>query len=196
MDILGQLSPRALNAPESGIVELVTYARDRDGLIPLWVGEGDLPTPQFISDAAMAALKAGETFYTWQRGIPELRQALSRYYARHFGHALSPEHFYVVGSGMQAIQLALQALTGPGDDIVYLTPGLDLPFWEGLVTGLAPNYMADGFVTVPEKPGLGIDLNLEAIEANLRTPGTMFLPTDEWNTPKLAFWRPDDRWPE
>ncbi|MCV3737216.1 pyridoxal phosphate-dependent aminotransferase [Rhizobium sp. TRM96647] len=122
MDILGQLSPRALNAPESGIVELVNYARHRDGLIPLWVGEGDLPTPQLISDAAMAALKAGETFYTWQRGIPELRQALSRYYARHFGHVLSPEHFYVVGSGMQAIQLALQALTGPGDDIVYLTP--------------------------------------------------------------------------
>ena len=122
MDILGQLSPRALNAPESGIVELVNYARGRDGLIPLWVGEGDLPTPQFISDAAMAALKAGETFYTWQRGIPDLRQALSRYYERHFGHTLSPEHFYVVGSGMQAIQLALQALASPGDDIVSLTP--------------------------------------------------------------------------
>jgi L-alanine-DL-glutamate epimerase-like enolase superfamily enzyme len=74
--------------------------------------------------------------------------------------------------------------------------GLDLPFWESLVTGLPENYMADGYVTVPEKPGLGIDLNLEAIEANLRTPGTMFLPTDEWNTPKLGFWRPDDRWPE
>lgn len=74
--------------------------------------------------------------------------------------------------------------------------GLDLPFWESLVTGLAPDYMADGYVTVPDKPGLGVDLNLEAIEANLRTPGTMFLPTDEWNTPKLGFWRPDDRWPE
>jgi L-alanine-DL-glutamate epimerase-like enolase superfamily enzyme len=74
--------------------------------------------------------------------------------------------------------------------------GLDLPFWEGLVTGLPENYMADGYVQVPDKPGLGIDLNLEAIEENLRTPGTMFLSTDEWNTPKLGFWRPDDRWPE
>ena len=55
MDILGNLSPRALNAPESGIVELVNYARGREGLIPLWVGEGDLPTPGFISGAAMAA---------------------------------------------------------------------------------------------------------------------------------------------
>jgi L-alanine-DL-glutamate epimerase-like enolase superfamily enzyme len=74
--------------------------------------------------------------------------------------------------------------------------GLDLPFWESLVTGLDKDYMADGYVTVPNKPGLGVDLNLEAIEENLRTPGTMFLPTDEWNTPKLGFWRPDDRWPE
>lgn len=74
--------------------------------------------------------------------------------------------------------------------------GLDLPFWESLVTGLDPAYMQDGYVTVPDAPGLGIDLNLEAIEANLRTPNTMFLSTDEWNTPKLGFWRPDDRWPE
>src|SRR5690606_18581293 len=85
MTILQTLSPRSLAAPESGIVELVNYARGREGLIPLWVGEGDLPTPDFISEAAIRALSAGETFYTWQRGIPELRQALSRYYARHFG---------------------------------------------------------------------------------------------------------------
>jgi L-alanine-DL-glutamate epimerase-like enolase superfamily enzyme len=74
--------------------------------------------------------------------------------------------------------------------------GLDLPFWESLVTGLPADYMAGGYVQVPEKPGLGLDLNLEAIEANLRTPGTAFLPTDDWNTPKLGFWRPDNRWAE
>jgi L-alanine-DL-glutamate epimerase-like enolase superfamily enzyme len=74
--------------------------------------------------------------------------------------------------------------------------GLDLPFWEGLVTGLPADYMADGYVAVPEKPGLGVDLNYEGIETNLRTPGTMFLATDDWNTPKLGFWRPDDRWAE
>jgi L-alanine-DL-glutamate epimerase-like enolase superfamily enzyme len=74
--------------------------------------------------------------------------------------------------------------------------GLDLPFWKDLVTGLDADYMADGYVKVPEKPGLGVDLNPEAIEANLRTPDTLFLPTEEWNTPKLGFWRPDDRWKE
>ncbi|MEQ7126036.1 mandelate racemase/muconate lactonizing enzyme family protein [Actinopolymorpha sp. B11F2] len=74
--------------------------------------------------------------------------------------------------------------------------GLDLPFWESLVTGLPADYLTDGYVTVPDVPGLGVDLNYAAIEENLRTPDTMFLPTEEWNTPKLGFWRPDDRWRE
>ncbi|QRM43141.1 pyridoxal phosphate-dependent aminotransferase [Rhizobium sp. BG4] len=131
MSIVNSLSPRAITAPESGIVEVVNYARGREGLLPLWVGEGDLPTPDFISKAAMDALAAGETFYTWQRGIPELRQALSDYYARHFGVTLSPEHFYVTGSGMQAIQIAVQAMTSPGDEIVYLTPA-----WPNIAAAL------------------------------------------------------------
>lgn len=122
MTILSSLSPRSLAAPESGIVEIVNYARGRDGLIPLWVGEGDLPTPDFISNAAQASLKAGETFYTWQRGVPPLREALSRYYQRHFQKTLPPENFYVTGSGMQAIKLTIEAVTSPGDEIVYLSP--------------------------------------------------------------------------
>ncbi|ARM10898.1 MULTISPECIES: pyridoxal phosphate-dependent aminotransferase [Rhizobium] len=131
MSIVNSLSPRAVAAPESGIVEVVNYARGREGLLPLWVGEGDLPTPDFISRAAMQALAAGETFYTWQRGIPELRRALSDYYFRHFSVRLPAEHFYVTGSGMQAIQISVQALTSPGDEFVYLTPA-----WPNIAAAL------------------------------------------------------------
>ncbi|MBB2793849.1 UNVERIFIED_ORG: aspartate/methionine/tyrosine aminotransferase [Rhizobium esperanzae] len=131
MSIVNSLSPRAMAAPESGIVEVVNYARGREGLLPLWVGEGDLPTPDFISRAAMEALAAGETFYTWQRGIPELRRALSDYYFRHFSVRLPVEHFYVTGSGMQAIQISVQALTSPGDEFVYLTPA-----WPNIAAAL------------------------------------------------------------
>jgi aspartate/methionine/tyrosine aminotransferase len=131
MSILNSLSARSLAAPESGIVEVVNYARGRDNLLPLWVGEGDLPSPDFINKAAIDGLNNGETFYTWQRGIPELRQALSGYYERHFAASLSPEHFYVTGSGMQAIALAVQALTSPGDEMVYLTPT-----WPNIVAAI------------------------------------------------------------
>ena len=70
---------------------------------------------------------------------------------------------------------------------------LDLPFWRDLVTGLAEPLIEKGYVCVPEKPGLGVDLNEEGIAANLRSPG-LFEPTDGWNTPKLGFWQPDRHW--
>ena len=122
MSLIDHLRAQARNAPESGIVELMNHARGRAGLIPLWVGEGDLPTPSFIAEATAASLAAGETFYTWQRGIPELREALARYYGRHFGGAYRAEEFIACSSGMHAIQLALDAVAGPGDEVVYLSP--------------------------------------------------------------------------
>ncbi len=69
MPLIETLSPRSTSAPESGIVEVFKYGMGREGLIPLWAGEGDSPTPDFISRAAADALIAGETFYTYQRGI-------------------------------------------------------------------------------------------------------------------------------
>lgn len=122
MKLIETLRAEALAAPESGIVELASHGRGREGLIPLWVGEGDRPTPTFITEAATAALAGGETFYTWQRGLPELRQALSRYYHRHFDKDFGEEEFLVTGSGMHAIQLALAATTGKGTEVLYLSP--------------------------------------------------------------------------
>ena len=122
MNLVDSLSPQSRLAPESGIVEIFNYARNREGLIPLWVGEGDSPTPQFIRDAAIASLNAGNTFYTYQRGIPDLRRALSDYYARHLGKRMPAEHFYVTGSGMHAIKLSIEAIAQPGDEVVYLSP--------------------------------------------------------------------------
>jgi aspartate aminotransferase len=116
------ISARAAAAPRSGIGEIVAYARGRENLMPLWIGEGDLPTPDFITKAAGEALAAGETFYTWTQGIPELRQAIVRYYNRHYGNSLSTDNIYVTGSGMQSIVLAIQAATSAGDEIVHLSP--------------------------------------------------------------------------
>ncbi|RWK04897.1 pyridoxal phosphate-dependent aminotransferase [Mesorhizobium sp.] len=122
MTLIQTLRAEARAAPESGIVAVVNHGRLREGLIPLWAGEGDLPTPAFISDAAARGLAAGETFYTWQKGIPELRQALARYYARHFGKGFAEEEFIVTASGMHAIQLAIDAIAGSGDEVIYLSP--------------------------------------------------------------------------
>ena len=120
--LIERLSPEARTAPESGIVEVFNAGRDRKDLIPLWAGEGDLPTPEFIRAAAKASLDRGETFYTYQRGIPQLREALAAYHQDLYGKPFSPERFYVTGSGMQSIQLAVQAVAGAGREVIVPTP--------------------------------------------------------------------------
>jgi L-alanine-DL-glutamate epimerase-like enolase superfamily enzyme len=71
---------------------------------------------------------------------------------------------------------------------------LDLPFWSSLVTGLDEPLIEQGYIKVPDKPGLGVDLNYDGIKENLRPSSTLFGPTDEWNTPKVGGWVPDYRW--
>lgn len=120
--LLDGLRPEALGAPESGIVEVMNYGRTRPGMIPLWAGEGDVPTPAFITEAATRSLAAGETFYTWQRGIPELREALARYHTNLFGKPFSADRFFVAQSGMHAIQTAVRLIAGVGDEVIVPTP--------------------------------------------------------------------------
>jgi aspartate/methionine/tyrosine aminotransferase len=122
LSLVDALRGEARAAPDSGIVEVMNYGRAREGVIPLWAGEGDMPTPAFIAEAATRSLAAGETFYTWQRGIPELRAALARYHARVYGREFSPDEFFVTGSGMQAIQIALAMTAGVGDEVLIPTP--------------------------------------------------------------------------
>ena len=120
--LIADLRPEARNAPESGIVEVVNHGRLKPGLIPLWVGEGDLPTPDFIVRAANKSLADGETFYTWQRGIPELREALARYHSALYGRPFNMDRFYVTGSGMQSVQIAVRLIAGVGDELIIPTP--------------------------------------------------------------------------
>ena len=154
-NLLRGLRREAIDAPGSGIVGVMNYGRDRDGLIALWAGEGDVPTPQFICEAAAAALHAGETFYTHQRGIPALREALARYHARLYARAFSPERFFVTGSGMQAIQIAIRMVAGAGDEVV-----VPMPAWPNIAAALG--IQASRVTAVPmvfEETGWRLDLD-------------------------------------
>ena len=135
---LSTLRPEALNAPSSGIVEVFDYGRNRPGLIPLWVGEGDLPTPGFISEAATRSLAAGETFYTYQSGLPELRQSIARYINGLYGTDLSMDRFHVTIGGMHALQMALRMVAGTGDEILIPTPAWPNFYGAAVVSGARP----------------------------------------------------------
>src|SRR5438270_14060622 len=117
-DVLAAVRAEARAAPVSGIVEVFHYGGKRDGIIPLWVGEGDLATPAFIHEAATRSFAAGETFYTNQRGLPELREAIAQYLVSVYARAASlsglyaPERFSVTIGGMHAVQIALRLVAG------------------------------------------------------------------------------------
>lgn len=90
--------------------------------IALWYGEGDLPTPAFICDAAHRAMLAGETFYTHKRGLPELRDALARYMTGLYARPLAADRVTVTTSGMHGILTAMQAILQAGDNAVLVGP--------------------------------------------------------------------------
>jgi aspartate/methionine/tyrosine aminotransferase len=139
------LSSTAKALPESGIVEVMNYGRRREGTIALWAGEGDLPTPDFISEAAARSLKSGETFYTWQRGIPELREHLALYHNRIYGVPVDRERYFVCGSGMQAIQIAFGMTLASGDEVVIPSPTWPNAAAAALVIGAKPVFVEMDF---------------------------------------------------
>jgi aspartate/methionine/tyrosine aminotransferase len=99
---------RGVGTSQIGLV--ADQGRDDPDVVKLWIGEGDLPTPDFIIAAAHAAMQAGETRYTTSLGLPRLRQALSDYHRRHWGVEVEAERFAITAGGMNAVMQAAQAL--------------------------------------------------------------------------------------
>jgi L-alanine-DL-glutamate epimerase-like enolase superfamily enzyme len=172
--------------------------------VPWW----DADAHKQVTDAIQVPVAAGEEWYLWDGfhefiekravdvihpdlltsgGMAETKRIAD--YAERYG---IPTALHFAGSPIAFMANVHTAAAIPSF-VALEHHGLDLPFWEGLVTGLPKNYIVDGYVDVPDKPGLGVDLDYEGIEANLRFPG-LFEPTEDWNTPKLAFWQPDKRW--
>lgn len=110
------------------IVDIADLAREDPNVIKLWIGEGDLPTPGFIRDAAVAALDAGHTRYTYSLGIPALREALNRYHQRHWNVDVGADRIGVTAGGVQAIMQACQAVLTPGDEVI-----VPVPAWPNLI---------------------------------------------------------------
>ncbi len=118
-----QLARSILDVPPSRIRELANIAFKMDGVLKLYFGESNLPTPQYIKDAATRALQEGFTFYTHNAGLPSLREAIAEKYHELHHISLNPESEIVVAaSGVQALNVAIRCLLDPGDEALLLTP--------------------------------------------------------------------------
>ena len=107
--------------PGSKIREVANAGLGRADVLAFWFGESDEPTPAFIRDAAIRSLNDGETFYSHNLGLPELREALSGYVSS-LHKPVTAERIAVTSSGVNALMLAMQALAGAGDEVVVVVP--------------------------------------------------------------------------
>ena len=114
--------PDVLALRSSQIRELANSALGREGVLPFWFGESDLPTPAFIRETAAKALGEGRTFYTHNLGRPDLRGALSSYLTRLHERHIGVERLAITNSGVSALMIAAQAVIGPGDRVVVVAP--------------------------------------------------------------------------
>ena len=137
------------DVPHSRIRELAEVAMSMDGVLRLYFGESNLPTPDYIKQAAIQALAAGYTFYTENAGLPSLRRAIARHYQKWHGVELDPESEIVItASGVQALNVSLRAMLDPGDEALVLTPawpnGSSIIAMANAVARQIPHPLRDG----------------------------------------------------
>ena len=152
--------------PSSKIREIAHAGMGRADHIPLWFGEPDTPTPEFICAAAARALAAGDTFYQPNAGVHELRLTLAEYMNGLYGTRLAPDNVTVSASAMNALMLAMQALVDPGDVVVTTTPS-----WPNLPA--VPQILSGAVRSVPLTPGeagwsLALDRLFDACNSRTR----------------------------
>ena len=109
------------NLEESKIREVANAGMGRSDVLAFWFGESDEATPEFIREAAIESLRRGETFYTHNLGLPELREAVA-HYASGLHRRVAGDRIAITSGGVNALMLAVQALVDAGDEVVAVTP--------------------------------------------------------------------------
>ncbi|MEK5023717.1 MULTISPECIES: aminotransferase class I/II-fold pyridoxal phosphate-dependent enzyme [unclassified Paenibacillus] len=117
------IAPRVREIAPSGIRAFFDLTAGNNDIISLGVGEPDFATPEHVRAACVRALNRGETMYTPNAGLLELREEIAQYLGSSFGLQYHPadEIMVTVGSS-EALDLALRAFTAPGDEIIIPSP--------------------------------------------------------------------------
>jgi len=117
------LAPGLNQIQPSRIRELANVAFTMEGVYKLQFGESNMPTPQYIKDAAIQAINDGWTFYSENAGLPALRESIARKYADLHKVSLDPlREIVVTASGVQALNLTIRCTLDPGDEALILSP--------------------------------------------------------------------------
>jgi aminotransferase len=162
------LSKRVAALKPSGIRKFFDIIATMDDVISLGIGEPDFVTPQPILQRGIRALEDGETHYTSNSGILELRQVLAEHLQTLYGVTYDPISEIVITVGVsEALYLALTALLDPGDEVIISTPCFVAYQAEVLLAGGVPveipSLMEDDFQLRPQALQAAITPRTKAI---------------------------------
>ena len=179
------LNQRIVSVPPSGIRRFFDLAASRKDAISLGVGEPDFKTPYLIRDAAINSLVDGETQYTANRGLIELRREISLYLRERYGISYQPEDEILVTIGAsEAIDLVLRALVSEGDEVLVPDPSY---------VSYAPGVVFAGGNAVPVETNQDDDFRLKPdILEKAITKRTKLLILPYPNNPTGAIMEKDD----
>jgi aminotransferase len=119
-------NPALLTIPVPGIRRMVNMAATMEDVIHLSIGQPDLKPPEHVVEAAVDALRAGQTGYTMDAGLPELLEALAEYYSERYNRPLVPENIMITTGATEALYLALTATSAPGREFIVPEPSFML----------------------------------------------------------------------
>lgn len=146
-----KISEKMEAIPNSAIRKIFDMCIGVDDLVKFTVGEPDFNTPQRIVDAAIKAMRNGETKYTSNRGILPLRQAICKMAEEKKKIQVNSDtEVIVTNGGMQALFFAMNTLVNPGDEIIIGAPYFTNYLGQVLMAGAVPKfvqlYEKDGFI--------------------------------------------------
>jgi aminotransferase len=162
------LARHVVSLRPSGIRKFFDIVATMKDVISLGIGEPDFVTPPPIIEAGIRALNAGETHYTSNAGILELRQAVAEYIQQAYGVSYDPKGEVVITVGVsEALYLTMTALLNPGEEVIVPTPCFVSYQAEVILAGGVPvelpTYVQDGFQVTPDALRAAITPRTKAI---------------------------------
>jgi len=116
-------SERVCKIPPSGIRRFFDIAQEMEDVISLGVGEPDYDTPWNVREAAVRSIEQGQTAYTSNSGLIELRQEIKNYLGKTYGVSYNPKNEIIVTTGAsEALDIAIRAVVNPGDEVLVADP--------------------------------------------------------------------------
>jgi aminotransferase len=173
------------NIPPSGIRRFFDLVSGLEDVISLGVGEPDFITPWHIREMCIHSLEKGQTSYTSNYGLPELRDELTRTYYRRYGLDYDPESEILITTGVsEALDIAFRAVINPGDEVIVVQPSYVAYVPSVIMAGgkpvIVPTYRDDDFSLTAEALKPAITNKTKAIILNFpNNPTGAIMTKDE-----------------